>query len=284
MNLIDNRSSSKAISFGISRSWLQHYSVSNINATQLSKSSYHTTEVCTNHRHPPPQEDDELGFEEVNIDEEWTELKHDPHFTGNASWQNPSVNLTIEPNVPDKAEYVTGDIGPRYFSADMLAELLQSSSAGRHIMDSGSLGPLSKDGRNDLVGIIIDRHYEMRLPTIEDVLKQYAEAITALFPYETQVTFCRICPIRTCLWCAFTFRTCTLSLVVDVEEIPAESCTIALPTTGKRGPHICNSLKPFREIPRKWSSLLRNQARNHIFWALEFWKAYSKRQLLAENF
>ncbi|XP_021711615.1 uncharacterized protein LOC5566000 [Aedes aegypti] len=135
---------------------------------------------------PLELEDDELGFEEVNIDEEWAELKHDPHVTGNASWQNPSVILTIEPNVPDEAEYVTGDIGPRYFSADMLVELLQSSSAGRHIMESSSLGPLSKDSRNDLVGIIIDRHYEMRLPTIEEVLKQYAEAITALFPYEIQ--------------------------------------------------------------------------------------------------
>ncbi|KXJ71642.1 hypothetical protein RP20_CCG020066 [Aedes albopictus] len=141
------------------------------------------------------EDDEELAFEEVNIDEEWADLKPDLDVEINDCQQSSSVvSRTIEPNISTAFECSDGSgtgggSVPQYFSASNLAELLQSSSVGRQILKRGSLGPLSKESRNELVGIIIDRHYEMRLPTIEEVLRQYAQAITGLFREEIEETY-----------------------------------------------------------------------------------------------
>lgn len=75
----------------------------------------------------------------------------------------------------------------KHFSPKTLSRLLGSTVTGKHLLERGVLGPLSKDSQKELVAIIADYHCQKGAETTERVIEEYVDSIKALFKSEHKV-------------------------------------------------------------------------------------------------
>ncbi|XP_065081993.1 uncharacterized protein LOC135704454 [Ochlerotatus camptorhynchus] len=166
--------------------------------------------------HPSDEEEEEKGEEEEEeekldqldaqdrqaeelpdrLDELQPIASFTKNYSGDIATTGSSNNGVAAPNTSSgRVEIVTQKNAEdcpsclKHFSPTTLSRLLESTVTGKHLLERGARGPLSKDSQKELVAIIADYHCQRGAETTECILGEYVHSITALFKGESKDTY-----------------------------------------------------------------------------------------------